>query len=687
MKNFKVRYLVLFVLLSFSIPLFSQEDKMTWWEEARFGMFIHWGVYAVYGNVYDGIDIDGNQVHYDKRTSGMPSEWIMNLAKIPRVAYREAAKEFDAKDYNPKKWVEIAKNAGMKYIVITAKHHDGFCLFGTQHTDWNAIDASAAKKDLLKDLVQEAKSAGLKIGFYYSQNRDWMAEGGMSAIPELKGEEYPLDKVEAYVDNLVIPQIIELTTNYDIDIFWFDSPNVNNSNSEISQRILNALLNSPLGDKIIYNDRLYRGFGGDFSTPETDTPTIPYNGYSDDRNWEACASLNTSWGYEYDPEIETVWTVLRWKSPLFVISRILELSSRGGNYLLNVGPDKHGIIHERFQAILAEVGAWMAIYGETIYGTEKNNLVNPFEYGYVTQKRENNGIHWYLHVSSGYWAEKEIVLPGVTELPQKAVLFETKEPVKVQLKNGNLIVSLPDDCPNPYYAALDLYFTNNPNQIAKSRIRNGTIRLTPFQATTDGVKKDSIPYTFRSWVGNNSEVEFNVFMEAGEYTVEAEYASWWYDYGEIYFTVEGNNYTGYYKSTGNAAIPNDMNNYIRDDFGGIKINLPESKKYSIKIKRNVEIPNAANWLNVRYFYFKKDNSGSIDDTAISQVRIYPSLIKEGYFTCESPEMQAFQIYDFSGRCHKTFSVNNKSFDVNVEEFKPGIYCVIGETFSQKIIVP
>jgi alpha-L-fucosidase len=210
--------------------------------------------------VYDGIDIDGNQVHYDKRTTGMPAEWIMNAAKIPRSVYREAAKEFDAKDYDPKKWVAIAKNAGMKYIVITAKHHDGFCLFETQYTDWNAIDASAAKKDLLKELVEEAKSAGLKIGFYYSQNLDWMAEGGMGAVPELKGGEYPPDKVEAYVANQVIPQITELTTNYDIDIFWFDSPNVNNSNSEISQRILNALLNSPVGDKKSITTVFIKGF-------------------------------------------------------------------------------------------------------------------------------------------------------------------------------------------------------------------------------------------------------------------------------------------------------------------------------------------------------------------------------------------------------------------------------------------
>ena len=256
---------------------------MDWWRDAHFGMFIHWGVYSVYGNVYNGIDVNGDSVHYDMRCTGMPSEWIMSFTNIPRSVYREAAKEFDANDYDPKKWVEIAKNAGMKYIVITAKHHDGFCLFETQRTDWNAIDASAAQRDLLKDLVKEAKDAGLKIGFYYSQNVDWMQVGGMGNIPELNGEMYSIDQVKTYVDSIVIPQIQELTSKYDIDVFWFDGSWVTNSNAQISQRILDALLNSPVGNKIIYNDRLFTGFDGDFATQETDTPYIPYNGYPDNR--------------------------------------------------------------------------------------------------------------------------------------------------------------------------------------------------------------------------------------------------------------------------------------------------------------------------------------------------------------------------------------------------------------------
>lgn len=643
----------------------ATSDRMEWWREARFGMFIHWGVYAVYGNVYDGLNVNGEQVHYDMRGSGAPSEWIMHGVPIPRVIYREAAQEFDAKDYDPKKWVELAKNAGMKYIVITAKHHDGFCLFETQYTNWNAIDASAAQKDLLKDLVTEAHAAGLKIGFYYSQNRDWVQEGGMGPVPELNGGEYPLEKVEQYMNNLVIPQITELTANYDMDVFWFDGPDMSNSNATISQKILDALLNSPAGDKIIYNDRLFAGFNGDFATPESDTPNIPYNGYEDNRDWEACASLSTSWGYERDPETENVYTLGRWKSGIYTISRLLELASKGGNFLLNVGPDPQGNIPEKMVNTLKEAGDWMEIYGETIYGTQKNELLNPFEYGYVTQKTANDGsVHWYLHVSPAYWSEKEVMLTGVTEMPAGAALFETQEPVAVKLENNNLILSLPENCPNPYYSTIDLHFPKVPEQVGKSGIRNGKIRLTPFQATTNNLSKDYVPYAFKAWYWKDAEINYHIYLERGVYTVEAEYASWWQEGGELYFTIDDKDYTGYYKNTGDVQVPNDLDNYITDDLGGLEITIPEADYYTIKIKRNAEMPDLTNWINVRNFTLKK-----IPGTGIHQP-FYEQSIK---------------VYDLMGRCLKT-TILSEYTATSLNDLKPGIYIVKGDNICKKIMI-
>jgi len=680
-KNLFTKFLVLFIFLTLFRPVFSQTDKMAWWRDAHFGMFIHWGVYSVYGNAYDGIDINGNSIHYDMRCSGIPSEWIMSAVKIPRAIYREAAKEFDANDYDPKKWVEIAKNAGMKYIVITAKHHDGFCLFETQYTDWNAVEASAAQRDLLKDLVREAKDAGLKIGFYYSQNLDWMQEGGMGNIPELNGGMYPIDKVENYVNTIVIPQIQELTSKYDIDVFWFDAPDVSNSNAQISQRILDALLNSPVGNKIIYNDRLFTGFDGDFSTPENDTPYIPYNGYSDNSAWEACASLNNSWGFEYEPDVETVWNANRWKTGYYIISRILELASKGGNFLLNVGPDRHGDIPEPAINTLQDVGEWMNIYGETVYGTERNSLVNPFEYGYVTQKTEPDGsVHWYLQVSPSYWAEKEVVVNGVVDLPISATWFDSKQSVPVRKENNSLILSLPDECPNPYYATIDLYFQKLPTQKSSFSLRNNQVRLTPYQATTNSVYKNYIPYALTGWYNKYSQVEFNVYLEAGIYNLEAEYACW-YQGGELYFKIDDQDYTANYENTGNPSIGNDINNYISAEL--VKnINIPASKVYSIKIQRNAEIPNVTNWINVKSFTFKKTSDNGIQ---CSDVLIYPTFVKDGYFICESPIEQTIKIYDAMGKLRKTDTVGvHKKVDIHLLE--QGIYIVKGENFTQKIII-
>jgi alpha-L-fucosidase len=660
--------LVIFIcLFNLTFSLFSQEsenkeeDRMKWWREARFGMFIHWGVYSVFENVYNGMNVKGEQVHYDMRNSMTPSEWIMRLALIPRSIYREAAKEFDVKDYDPKKWVQIAKDAGMKYIVITSKHHDGFCLFDSQYTDWDAIDASPAGKDLLSDLVYEAKAAGLKIGFYYSQNLDWMHEGGMSQIPELNDGFYSDEKVREYVNYLVIPHINELASKYDFDIMWFDGQYAENINVELNQSILQALKNSPVGNRVLTNDRLYNGFQGDFITPETDTPDIPYNGFPDNRDWEACASLNNSWGYE------GLLPDTYWKSPLFTMGRILELSSKGGNFLLNVGPDKHGVIPEEAVNTLKRVGEWMQKNGDAVYGTEKNALLNPFEYGYVTQKTEPNGsLHWYLHVSSGYWNEMTIYLCGIKELPQSAIYSATGENVDIELINNTLAIHLPEECPDPYYTTIDLHFEKLPEQIPLSQIRNQQIRLTPYQAVTSGgIRKDFLPCAFKEWYLKNCEVRYNVYLETGVYSIQTEYSA--YDDGELYFKINGSTYTGYYSKT------KDMDTYITEDLSNIEIIINKPGVYQMTITRNAEISGHFNIINVRNFVLKKTVNAIINP------------VKDGCFICKLPVGKTVHIYDIAGRRRKSVVIREDN-KVDVSDLNPGVYIVKGNYFTEKIII-
>jgi alpha-L-fucosidase len=674
---------MLFVFFHLS-NIFAQDDKMSWWREARFGMFIHWGVYAAYGNVYDGYDVNGNYINYDNRGSGMPSEWIMHAAKIPRATYRQKALEFDAKDYNPKEWVRLAKYSGMKYIVITSKHHDGFCLFETKYTDWNAIEASSAGRDLLKDLVNEAKAEGLKIGVYYSQNVDWMAKGGMGNIPELNGAEYSEKEVKEYVETLVIPQIKELTTNYDIDIFWFDLPGASNANKVLSEKILGALIESPVGNKIVYNNRLINGFEGDFLTPETDTPPIPYNGYDSNVDWEACSSINNSWGFQFDDESNPFTMRYSWKNSDYLINRILELSSKGGNFLLNVGPDKHGNIPQKAQNVLTEIGNWMQIYGETVYGTVKNNLINPFEYGYITMKKGNNeSVHWYLHVSPTFWTEGEIFLPGVLSSPVEVTLFETKEKLNWRMEDNNLVIVLPDSHPNEIYSSIDVYFSQEPSQISKAALKNDKIRLTPYQAAVNDVlRKDSNPYVIRQF-SRGSTIEFNIFLEKGEYSFNSEYSTWLND-AQIYFLVDDTPCgTVTFKTT--STDPMEELNFIKEDFPDAKFILPESKRVNIKVSRNNPAADKTSWVSVKSIGLNKADSSSFEKPR-NEVLIQPTFIDQGYFSIYDSVGKTYRIHDLTGKLIREITTNNIRTPVFVSDIQSGIYVVSTDNFQKKIII-
>lgn len=664
--------------LLFPQSVAGESGKMDWWREAKFGMFIHWGVYSVFGNVYNGLDVNGEEVNYYRRNSGMPAEWIMRTAMIPRSVYREAAKEFDAKDYDPQLWVQTAKDAGMKYIIITAKHHDGFCLFDTPYTDWDAVDASAAKRDLLKDLVAEAKAAGLKIGFYYSQNLDWMHEGGMSLIPELNLEMYPPEKVAEYVNNLVIPHIQELAGKYDFDVMWFDGQHAENIDMALNQTIYTVLKESAVGSKIISNDRLCLSCEYDFETPETDSPDIPYNGFPDSRDWEACASLNNSWGYEGDSES------YYWRTPLYIIGRVLEIVSKGGNFLLNVGPDRHGVIPQPAVNTLKEVGKWMKINSDAIYGTEQNRLLNPFEYGYVTQKTDSDGrFHWYLHISSGYWNEGKVCLYGIMERPAGAIYLADGTPADIAWDNNVVTVNLPKTPPLPYYTAIDLYFEHLPEQTPAPQMRNEQIRLTPYQALT-GIKKDFIPCAIKEWYLKNNEVRYNLYLEPGIYTVQVEYAA--YDTGELYFNINDNTHTAQYSKTEGDwtdAMKYDAEVYITEDFPDVEIRIPKSGTYMLAITRNAEIPDHFNIINVRNFTLKRVSNTSRAEITANTVSLYPNPVGNGYFYCTVPVGENILIYDMAGRLLKSCVVDDR---VNVPDLKPGVYLAAWKGFKTKLII-
>ncbi len=302
----------------------QRDARMAWWREARFGMFIHWGLYSIPAGIWDGKQVP------------RIGEWIMNNASIPVAQYKALAPQFNPTGFSAHDIVALAKSAGMKYIVITSKHHDGFAMFDSKANAFNIVDATPFKRDPLQELAAECRKQGIKLGFYYSQDQDWTAPGG-DAI--MRDDHDPVthhwDKAQdgdfdTYLNTKAIPQLKELLSNYGEfpSVVWFDTP-MPNMTPERAAEIVTLLNQHP---NLIWNNRLGGTYKGDTETPEQ---YIPANGYPG-RDWESCMTINDTWGYKsYDLNFKSTETLLR---------NLIDIASKGGNYLLNIGPDSKGIV-------------------------------------------------------------------------------------------------------------------------------------------------------------------------------------------------------------------------------------------------------------------------------------------------------------------------------------------------------
>ena len=424
-------------------------DKMQWWKDAKFGMFIHWGVYSVPAGVYKGHKVKG------------VGEWIMNRAKIPVAEYKEYAKSFDPVKYNAEEWVNIAKDAGMKYMVITSKHHDGFAMFDTKVTDWDIVDATPYKKDVLAPLVKACRKNGMHIGFYYSQAQDWVHPGGAAYRKLVKdGWDNPdsarIDKYtkehnghwdpaqegsfDKYLDEIAVPQVEEILSNYGkIDVLWWDTPK--DMTKERAEKFLPVISKYP---DLITNNRLGGGIKGDLETPEQFIPATGYPG----RNWEVCMTMNDTWGYKS-------WDN-NWKSGEDLLLKLSEIVSKGGNFLLNVGPTSEGLIPQPSIDRLRYVGKWMKVNGDAVYGT----TASPYPYlpwGRATKK----GKTVYLHVYD--WPkDQNLKLPVSSKVVKAYLLADRDEELKVTEGKETAVIHLPKDAPDPLISVVAVEFESEP---------------------------------------------------------------------------------------------------------------------------------------------------------------------------------------------------------------------------------
>ena len=454
MKRLKT-LLIFSALIFFSLEInssaFAQETakeknaRMEWWRDARFGLFIHWGLYSIPAGEWNG------KTNY--------AEWIRNNAQIPLKVYDKFVNQFNPVRFNAEQWVKMAKDAGMKYIVITSKHHDGFCNFDSKYTDFD-IMSTPYKKDILKQLVDAAHKAGIKIGFYYSimdwHNPNYLPRRPWETDRSTKGADF--DKYVQYMKN----QLHELLTNYGkISVLWFDGEWESTWNNKYGKEIYDYV--RKLQPDIIVNNRVgvgrngLEGFAkdgetiGDYGTPEQEIPATGIKGV----DWETCMTMNDHWGYNKNDH--------NWKSAKELIRMLTDIASKGGNYLLNVGPTSEGVFPAAAVERLKEIGDWMKVNGESIYDTKASPFAN-LKWGRCTMKETEDGTRLYLHVFD--WpADGKLIVPGIMSKPKSAFLLadKSKNSLNIARNEDALEIELPSTPLDSINSVVVLDFDGKPD--------------------------------------------------------------------------------------------------------------------------------------------------------------------------------------------------------------------------------
>lgn len=475
----------------------ERDARMAWFRDAKFGMFIHWGVYAVPAGTYNGNEIAGI------------GEWIMNRGKIPMSEYQAFAKEFNPVKYDPDAWVKLAREAGMKYIVITSKHHDGFALFDSKVSNWDVVDATPYGKDLIAPLAAACKKYGIKFGLYYSQAQDWNQGGSASRGKWDPAQEHDMDD---YIKTIAVPQVKEILTTYNPDILWWDTPT--DMNNQRAEQLLPLLKLRP---GIIHNNRLGGDYKGDISTPEQHIPGTGLPG-----DWESCMTMNGTWGYKsYDHN---------WKSTETLVRNLIDIASKGGNYLLNVGPTAEGLIPNASIERLKAIGIWMKVNGESIYGTTSSPCRTP-AWGRITTGVENGNTTLYLNVFD--WPEDgKLFLPIVNKVQSCQLLTDAKQSFKTKTNKHGTTITLKGSAPDKISSVIILKITGTPKVSDADKIQqqsDGKIILPAQKAIINNVFGSEVSYStenkcIEGWTNPKvildwdftvkSPGTFSIFMEA-----------------------------------------------------------------------------------------------------------------------------------------------------------------------------
>ncbi len=449
------------IALLLSSAVATADSRLDWWREARFGMFIHWGLYAVPAGEWNG------------RTDH--AEWIRTTARIPLDQYDLFRADFAAPDFDADEWARLARRAGMRYLVITTKHHDGFCLFDTQQTDFDVM-ATPLGRDVMREVADACRREGLRIGWYHSimdwhhpdylPRRDWETDRPVA--------DADFARYLAYLK----AQVRELLTNYGpIDILWFDGEWEGTWNNERGRELYDYVRSLQPG--IIVNNRVGRDLG-DYRTPEQQIPAQALPG-----DWETCLTMNGHWGFNRADH--------NFKSAPDLVRTLVDIASKGGNLLLNVGPDADGRIPPESVERLEAMGRWLDANGESIHGTTAGPLP-PLPWGRATLRTPDDGAtRLYLHVFDRP-ADGDLVVPDLLSTPRRAHLLAdpAARPLVTMPRGDALVVRLPAAPADAIDTVVVLEFAGRPDVAVLPTITADTPIFTGTLAVTIATSQDDV---------------------------------------------------------------------------------------------------------------------------------------------------------------------------------------------------
>jgi len=585
--------------LIFLIKVNSQSivnERAKWFTSDRFGMFIHWGLYSGAEGIWKG-----EKVRYDNDYA----EWIQYRNEIDKKEYLELSKRFDWNIINPEEWVLLAKKAGMKYITITAKHHDGFALWNSNSSDYNIFNYSNPKRDIIKELSVACKKHNIKLGFYYSHWTDWEHLYSWDNSKEI----YWLDKnkYDIYWQEKVIPQMKELLSNYgEISLIWFDMW-LHHSETVVTKQQLFQLKNliREMQPNCLINSRLGLSIDED---EDVDFRTLGDNQlgkYKYDYPWQTPATVAHSWGYNSNEN--------EWKSTTSILRSLIGNVSLNGNLMLNIGPTSNGSVPYEIEKRFEEVGNWLANYGKSIYDAGAFDLRNDLhDWGLTTYKKDKNGKNYiFLNIFDSQ-PGKVLKFTGITESPKEVNLLSKNKKIELEFNFTKAVtaIKIPNNLPDPYVNVIEMIFNKKPNAdldlVAETKYGGRSLNyLNAFSSNGEGIKNEpkrygSIPKNIE--INDSLTMKWKVFIDKPSvYILDTSY-NFQKKITDGFLSLKINNkkFKHQFEYTGKTVgEPNQY--WIIDRFksfkiGEIKFESPGFHQIELKIKTNPQNPIQWQWI-------------------------------------------------------------------------------------------